>query len=371
MSFLATVWADAQKPRTTKGKPSSSQLHLLRCLASHYRDNERCTWGSTAYFSEKTCQSVATVERNLAALEAGGYIRRKVMRWGVNGGARRIICLNFEPHQVEEGLRLRRARSARGSGLEQPASQPIRSPRDEGIAFEPDSTDGSPHPVGGNPSECGKSPLILRQPKTLRNSQSKSTPPIPPDGGGMPSSEDQGVAGGDEPANRRSGCSRKRGSGLSRGSQITVPAAVPPTTLAQFERLWAAYPESGRLPANRDQAVTLFAALPAPEQEATIRAAAVEARVRAQHRSQARALHRWLERGLWRNGELLSGSGSPSTAAQSASPRQSIDGPMAILLSRKEFSDAQRNAFCASVDRSPIIDHAADGYTPPDLREPT
>ena len=122
----------------------------------------------------------------------------------------------------------------------------------------------------------------------------------PASGGTLPSGErisEQEAWIGDRPER-----TTERRPRPSQGCRQAAAPPVPPETAARFERLWRAYPESGRLGADRSRAVALFAALPPGDQEAAIHAASVEARTRAQHRSQARALHRWFERGLWRNG---------------------------------------------------------------------
>lgn len=156
MSFLAEAWADAQKPK------NGGQLHVLSIIASHFRDEEGYAWPSNRYLAEKTLQSEATVERNLPALEAAGYIRREVTRWGPDGGAKRHIYLNFDAEAVEQDLRIKRDRSRRRHG--RPKAE-VRSPQNEGTCSrdpgEPVAAARSPQNEGQVPSSCGSGTLIL------------------------------------------------------------------------------------------------------------------------------------------------------------------------------------------------------------------
>ena len=96
---------------------------------------------------------------------------------------------------------------------------------------------------------------------------------------------------------------------------------IGPEALVRFERLWAAYPVSGRLTAGRTEALARYAELTPAEQETAIRTAVVYAATCTQLRSQAKALQRWLRDGRWRNGELaLGGSGPAPDTGPGGSP---------------------------------------------------
>ena len=102
------------------------------------------------------------------------------------------------------------------------------------------------------------------------------------------------------------------------GCRGAAPPASSPEASVRFERLWTAYPPSGRHNTNRPAATAQFGALGPPEQEAAIRDALAYAASLNQVRSQARRLDRWLGDGLrdgrWRNGELaLGGSAAAAT----------------------------------------------------------
>lgn len=263
MSFLAEAWADAQKPRT------GGQLHLLRIIASHYRDEEGYAWPSNRYLAAKTLASEATVERNLTALESQGYLRRETKTWGPNGGAKRHIYLNFDAEQVEEGLRQKRARPAR----KRPGEAQIRSPQNEGTCREARSEMRGPQIEGQVPSFCGPGPLTGEGTESLGTPLGNSRPPNPPANGGTNASqnrEDEGQGGIGAPES--SSGSEEVAEQKARREASPASGGQPDPAAARFEQLVAAYPD-GLVRSRARDARTLFEALPESEQLAAIAAA--------------------------------------------------------------------------------------------------
>ncbi|XYD09862.1 helix-turn-helix domain-containing protein [Methylobacterium sp. NMS12] len=264
MSFLAEAWADAQKPRT------GGQLHLLRIIASHYRDEEGYAWPSNRYLAAKTLASEATVERNLTALESQGYLRRETKTWGPNGGAKRHIYLNFDAEQVEEGLRQKRARPARKrSGEAQ-----IRSPQNEGTCRDARSGLRGPQIEGQVPSCCGSGPLTGEGTESLGTPLGNSRPPNPPANGGTSASqnrdEDEGGSGAVPPESRGGGAAEAVQK--ARREASPAPGGALDPAAARFEELVAVYPD-GLVRSRARDARALFQALPESGQLAAIAAA--------------------------------------------------------------------------------------------------
>jgi hypothetical protein len=96
---------------------------------------------------------------------------------------------------------------------------------------------------------------------------------------------------------------------------VPAPADLDPAAQARFQRLWAAYPEVGRLTANRDEALARFAALSPADQDRAVAAAPIEARKRAEVRSAPLSLHHWLRKERWRNVELPAGAAGAASEA--------------------------------------------------------
>lgn len=134
----------------------------------------------------------------------------------------------------------------------------------------------------------------------------KGFSPLNPPVAGGTRSTDQRISEREALAGRRPERSNERRPRSERGYRGAAPPAVPlePASLARFELLWAAYPISGRLTAGRSEALARFGELTPTEQETAVRTAAAYAASCASLRSQAKALHRWLRDGRWRNGEL-------------------------------------------------------------------
>lgn len=284
MSFLAEAWADAQKPRT------GGQLHLLRIIASHYRDEEGYAWPSNRYLAAKTLASEATVERNLTALESQGYLRRETKTWGPNGGAKRRIYLNFDAEQVEEGLRQKRARPAR----KRSGDAQIRSPQNEGTCREARSEMRGPQIEGQVPSFCGPGPLTGEGTESLGTPLGNSRPPNPPANGGTSVSqnrEDKGHGGTGAPESS-SGSAVVAGQKAWREDSPAADGQLDPVA-ARFEQLVAVWPD-GLVRSRARDARTLFEALPESEQLAAIAAARTYAAHVQRKPGYAFALQTWL-----------------------------------------------------------------------------
>ncbi|MDH2313116.1 helix-turn-helix domain-containing protein [Methylobacterium brachiatum] len=288
MSFLAEAWADAQKPRT------GGQLHLLRIIASHFRDEEGYAWPSNRYLASKTLVSEATVERNLTALEEQGYLRRETKTWGPNGGAKRHIYLNFDAEVVEEGLRMKRARPTR----RRPNDAPIRSPQFEGTCRAEPEPNRSPHFEGQVPSFCGPGPLTGEGTESLGNPLGDSSPPKPPEDGGtsaLPESDLGSKMGAALPPPDPSAQeSARRGQRLGRAARHAPVHVLAPEAAARFRELVAVFPQDGTLGSREFDAQTAFAALSPEQQRVAIDRARAYADLRRRKPGHVFALQTWL-----------------------------------------------------------------------------
>ena len=210
--------------------------------------------------------------------------------------------------------------------LDEPEQAPPTEGKQGAEAASPESENPTAVPESGKPEsaypESGKpesgEPEAVNPTAYQELESTKGFSPLNPPVAGGTRSVDEQISEREALAGRRpdpSSARRPRAERGCRGAALT-PVAPPSETLAQFERLWVAYPASGRLPADRAESLARFGALSPTDQEAAIRAASVEAKTRAETRSQAKALHRWLRDGRWRNGELALGAiGTAGTAA--------------------------------------------------------
>ena len=235
------------------------------------------------------------MQRIMRDLIASGWVQREEARTGRGsfGGVEYVVLDEPEkgaPPEVETPFVASLPQSGFPTAVESAPESDFPTPGEPSTA-EPEAGE----PEAANPTAYQE-----------LDSTKGVSPLYPPASGGTRSIEER-ISEREALAGRRPERGSTRRPRAAPGCRGAAPPPVPPDTAARFERLWAAYPESGRLPADRARAVTLFVALAPGEQEAAIRSASVEAKNRAQHRSQARALHRWLERGLWRNGELALG----------------------------------------------------------------
>ncbi|MFY9294023.1 MAG: helix-turn-helix domain-containing protein [Methylorubrum rhodinum] len=122
---------------------------------------------------------------------------------------------------------------------------------------------------------------------------------------------------------------------IFRGNGVTAPAAprpvtgrVPPGRLAgeieaAFERLWAAFPEGGRIDADRTAAEQTFAALEPADRELAITAAVGYAAHVMKHQGRPKALHTWLRARRFLN--LRPAAPAAPTAGSAAGPRVFIE----------------------------------------------
>ncbi|MCJ2067791.1 helix-turn-helix domain-containing protein [Methylobacterium sp. J-030] len=285
MSFLAEAWADAQKPQT------GGQLHLLRIIASHYRDEEGYAWPSNRYLAAKTLASEATVERNLTALERQGYLRRETKTWGPNGGAKRHIYLSFDAEQVEEGLRQKRARPSRKRAGE----AQIRSPQNEGTCRDARAGLRGPQIEGQVPSFCGSGPLTGEGTESLGTPLGNTRPPNPPEDGGTNASQnrdgDQGSGGtGQLASDGASAASTKQ---KARQGGDAAAGGEPDPVAARFAELAAVWPD-GLVRSRERDARALFGALSDSQQIAAIAAARAYAAHVQRKPGYAFALQTWL-----------------------------------------------------------------------------
>jgi len=178
----------------------------------------------------------------------------------------------------------------------------------EGLRSSSTAAPRSAEPESAEPESVKRTPY--------KDSNLTNNPPYPPAGGAHVDRKPESGRGAAD-AGRPSRPTRWRVES-GEGCRGAAPPVAAPETLARFHQLLEAYPLSGRLNADKARALSTFAALPERDQVAAIGAAGTEARVRAQHRSQARALHRWLERGLWRNGVIATGNVNPADARNAA-----------------------------------------------------
>lgn len=241
------------------------------------------------------------MQRLMRELIASGWILRQEIRKGSSGtfaGVEYVVL--DEPGQDA---------TAQGG-----AAKTRHSPESE----KPIAVPESGKPESGEPESAEPESEKPTPYKELTLPNTDSTPPYPP-GGGARSSEDRlserEALAGRQPD--RGNARRPRAERGYRGSAL--PAAAPDrATLARFERLWSAFPSSGRFTAARAEAIAFFAELAPAEQETAIRTAVSYAATCSEIRSQAKALHRWLRDGRWRNGELAlaTASGSPSAPTE-------------------------------------------------------
>ncbi|MGU3664442.1 hypothetical protein ACLBX9_09690 [Methylobacterium sp. A49B] len=244
------------------------------------------------------------MQRIMRELIASGWVLREEARTGRGafGGVEYIVLDEPEKGSPAEA--------------ENPA---VASLPQSGFPTAAEASPESGFPTPGEPStgepESGE-PESANPTAYLELDSTKGFSPLyPPASGGTRSLEEERISEQEAWTGNRPERGTERRPRPSQGCRGAVPPPVPPETAARFERLWKVYPESGRLAADRSRAVALFGELTPADQERAIHAAAVEARTRTQHRSQARALHRWFERGLWRNGAPATGDIGPTGAA--------------------------------------------------------
>jgi len=231
------------------------------------------------------------MQRIMRELIASGWVQREEARTGRGsfGGVEYVVLDEPEKRPLSED-EIPLVASLPQSGFPTPGEPSTGEPS----TGEPESGE----PESGNPTAY----------KELDSTKGFS-PLYPPASGGTLSSDER-ISEREAWIEDRPKRTSERRHRPSQSCRHAAAPPVPPETATRFERLWQAYPESGRLAADRPRALEFFVALSPGDQEAAMHAASVEARTRAQHRSQARALHRWFERGLWRNGAPPSSVGA-------------------------------------------------------------
>ncbi|WP_267422684.1 helix-turn-helix domain-containing protein [Methylobacterium sp. GC_Met_2] len=275
-------------------------LGLLCYLRSRPHD-----WNiSTEHLRRRFGCGPEKMQRLMRELIAVGWIQRHELPRGPRGiyGGFEYVVLD-EPDLASDDQNAAETQVSREAEKPTPVPESVQPTPGEPCTAEPESVE----PESANPTAY----LELDSTKGF-------SPLYPPASGGTRPLDEDRISEQEAWIGNRPERGTERRPRLSQGCRGAAPPPVPPEIAARFERLWAAYPESGRLAADRPRAVALFAALDPADQERAIHAASAEARTRARHRSQARALHRWFERGLWRNGAPASGGvGSAGTTAAS------------------------------------------------------
>lgn len=272
-------------------------LGLLCYLRSRPHD-----WNiSTEHLRRRFGCGPEKMQRLVRALIDTGWVQRHELPRGPRGtyGGFEYVVLD-EPERLDPGENAGETSASPEAEKPTPVPESDQPTPAEPCTAEPESVE--PESVNPTPYQ------VLESTKGF----SPLNPPVT--GGTCPSeeriSEREALAG--RLPERGSARRPRTGSGF-RGEALPT-TAITPETLARFERLWAAYPQNGRLSAARPESLTRFAALSPAEQEAAIRTATAYAGECARLRSQAKALHRWLRDGRWRNGELA----LPGAQAQSA-----------------------------------------------------
>lgn len=232
------------------------------------------------------------MQRLMRALQAAGWIvRQEAPRkpGGLYGGLEYVVL--DEPDRGGQA-----GENSSGTSASRESENPLPVPESgQPTPGQPESVEPeSDEPESDDPT-----------PDKELDSTKGFSPLYPPVAGGTRSDEER-ISEKEALAGRRPERDISRRPRAERGCRgpAPPPASATPEARARFERLWAAYPLKGRLPADRNEALARFAALSPTEQEAAIRAASVEARERAETRSQPKALHRWLRDGKWTNAEL-------------------------------------------------------------------
>ncbi|MCJ2143703.1 helix-turn-helix domain-containing protein [Methylobacterium sp. E-066] len=274
-------------------------LGLLCYLRSRPHD-----WNiSTEHLRRRFGCGPEKMQRLMRELIAVGWIQRHELPRGPRGiyGGFEYVVLD-EPELTPDEQNAAETPGAREAEKPTPVPESDQPTPGEPCTAEPESVE----PESVNPTAY------------LELDSTKGFSPLnPPVAGGTRSIEER-ISEREALAGRRPERSTERRPRAERGCRGAVPPAVPLdlAALARFERLWTAYPASGRLTAGRAEALTRFADLTAAEQETAIRTAVAYAASCTQLRSQAKALQRWLRDGRWRNGELAlapaaSGPGAP------------------------------------------------------------
>ncbi|KQQ31523.1 hypothetical protein ASF53_02150 [Methylobacterium sp. Leaf123] len=104
--------------------------------------------------------------------------------------------------------------------------------------------------------------------------------------------------------------------------RITAAGRSPPgrltaLTAEHFARLWAAFPEGGRLDADRSMAERIFAALPDADRDLAVTAAGSYAAHLAKHPGRSsKALHTWLRTRRFENARPCAASAAPIGATR-------------------------------------------------------
>ncbi|WP_375454836.1 hypothetical protein [uncultured Methylobacterium sp.] len=263
-------------------------LGLLCYLRSRPHD-----WNiSTEHLRRRFGCGPEKMQRLMRVLMAAGWIVRQEAPRGPRGtyGGFEYVVLD-EP---EAGASTGENRTTTCASPE--SEKPIAVPESGSpIPAEPESVE----PESAEPESVNPTPY---KEQTLPN----KTPLNPPEDGGTDFSGDRiserEALAGNGPGR---GSGRRARTGRRGPGPAEPPLPLPADAAARLERLWRAYPESGRLGARQSDVGAAFAPLTPGDQELAVRTAAAYAASCAANRSQARRLDRWLRDGLWRNGEAL------------------------------------------------------------------
>lgn len=227
--------------------------------------------------AEACSQSERSVQRKLRVLQDLDVITIQLGHCPKSGRQR---ANSYILHLPGVEVPCRDERSVRGDQIGTGSSQP--SPRGD---FEAPhiSGEGCPSVTGeGDNAVTGEGDSVVTPIGNPSDSTVRKESPHPPGGGG--------------------GADRKQ----SRGIPPTAPVERPPltgrsplsghtATAEQFGRLWAAFPEGGRLDSDRCAAERIFAELPLKDRDLAVSAAAAYAAHLARHPGRSsKALHTWL-----------------------------------------------------------------------------
>ncbi|WP_193763164.1 helix-turn-helix domain-containing protein [Methylorubrum sp. Q1] len=133
--------------------------------------------------------------------------------------------------------------------------------------------------------------------------------------------------------------------GRSPPGRLTGPAAE------QFARLWAAFPEGGRLDADRSMAERIFAALPPADRDLAVSAAGTYAAHLAKHPGRsAKALHTWLRTRRFENARP-----SAPPAAAIAATRVFVEEGTPAWNAWMAFRRARGEGRCATTSKAGYV----------------